>query len=152
MDVLDGPRSHELLDGAMFADIAVTSRGRPYVTPISFIRNGDALFFRSGPGERIDALRADRAACVSVVAFHEDTGGWESVIVRADVSFVDDEETLAAVVAWLLAKYRRYEPALGIALPELAARDSITFTMSLGDMTGRSSGASLAPRTRPGRL
>jgi nitroimidazol reductase NimA-like FMN-containing flavoprotein (pyridoxamine 5'-phosphate oxidase superfamily) len=152
MDVLDGVRSRDLLDEAPYAVIAVTSRGRPYVTPISFVRNGELLCFRSGPGERMDALRADPAACISIVAFHEDTGRWESVLVRGDVSFVADEEECAGVVERLLAKYRRFEPALGIALPELAAPDAVTFTVPISDMTGRSSGSSPVPRTRPGRL
>jgi len=152
MDVLEADCCKELLGRALFADIAVISGGRPYVTPISFVFSGDTLFFRSGPGERMEALGADPAACVSVVAFHQETGAWESVIVRGEVSFLEDEEALGGVVSMLLEKYRRYEPAIGIALPELTAQDAITFSMSLTDMTGRCSGASLVPRTRPGRL
>jgi nitroimidazol reductase NimA-like FMN-containing flavoprotein (pyridoxamine 5'-phosphate oxidase superfamily) len=152
MDVLDGARCRQLLTEALFADLAVISGGGPYVTPISFVRNGDALFFRSGRGERVDALLADPAACLSVVSFDEDSGAWASVIVRGDVVFVEDEETLADVVSLLLAKYRSYEPALGVALPELTSSAAVTFTLDLAGMSGRSSGSSLAPRTRPGRL
>ncbi len=141
-----------LLDEALYATIGVVSDGAPYVTPISFVKSGDALFFRCATGQRVDALRTDLRACVTVVRFFEETGEWESVMVRGTVRFIEDDETKSEVVSLLLEKYRAYEPAMGVALPELPIDDAVTFCIAVDDMSGRNSGRSLAPRTRPGRL
>jgi len=152
MDTLSEERVRALLEELLFADIAVVSDGAPYVTPVSFVRRDEALFFRCGPGERVEALRSDPRACLSLVRFYEETGEWESVIVRGEIEFIDDSQLQADVTALLLSKYRRYEPAMGVALPEVPDDNAVTFSMRLDDVTGRSSGRSIAPRTRPGRL
>ena len=152
MDILPSDRCLELLDEALYGDLAMVADGEPYVTPISFVLHGDGLFIRSGPGRRISALRTEPAVCLSVVAFSPETGEWESVLINGDIEFVEDPNEQAEVVALLLNKYRAYEPAMGVALPEFPGEEAVTLRLGLDQMTGRNSGGSLAPRTRPGRL
>ena len=152
MDVLSENRVSELLDSALYAHVAVVSRGDPYVTATSFVRLGDSLYLRSFPGERLDALRAHPRASLSVVEFDEASGTWESVVVKGDVTFIDDSRLAQDVVSAFFEKYRRYEDALsgGAVQPPLGQAEIIGVSME--QVSGRSSGKWLEPPVRPGRL
>ena len=166
METLPQIRIDHLLDSAKFADVAVVSGGDPYVSPLSFVRHEDSLYFRCAPGERIDALKAHPRASVSIVEFDEDTGGWESVLVRGEVSFVDDDQVGDAIVALFLEKYDEYTSELGavirldendagphfIGAAEVPRGVAVLFRLEMREVSGRTSGRWMTPGTRPGRL
>jgi len=152
MDTLSPDRCRQLLEEAVYGDLAMVADGVPYVTPISFVLVRDGLYIRSGPGRRLAALHTNPTVCFSVVDFSSETGEWASALVTGDVEFVDAPECEAEAVALLLAKYRAYEPAMGVALTEFPGSQTVTLWLSTSETTGRNSGGSLAPRTRPGRL
>jgi hypothetical protein len=153
MEELPAARVDQLLDSARFAHIAVVSDGDPYVSPLSFVRFEDSLYFRCTQGERIEALRAHPRASVSIVEFDDETG--------------EDDHTEDAVVVLFLDKYRDYTPALGsgprlhtfddagigwIGTAEVPPGDAVLFSLEMGEVTGRTSGRWMTPGTRPGRL
>ncbi len=167
MRELASDRIDHLLERAKFAHVAVISNGDPYVSPLSFVRHEDSLYFRCAPGERVDALAAYPRASVSVVDFDPDTGGWESVLVRGDVTFIEGELTEDAVVVLFLEKYKGYMPELGsgarlleeddagigwVGAPEVPRGEAVLFRLSMGEVTGRVSGRWKTPETKPGRL
>ena len=167
MEELPAARVDQLFDSARFAHIAVVSDGDPYVSPLSFVRFEDSLYFRCTQGERIEALRAHPRASASIVEFDDETGAWESVLVRGDASILEDDQTEDAVVVLFLDKYRDYTPALGsgprlhtfddagigwIGTAEVPPGDAVLFSLEMGEVTGRTSGRWMTPGTRPGRL
>lgn len=152
MDVLPEQRINELLDEAIYAHIAVVSGDEPYVTATSFVRLDDGLYFRSFPGERVSAMRANPRAALSVVDFDKRTGTWESVIVRGAVTFSDDSRANQDVVAAFFEKYQAYEDALSGGAVQPPLGEAAIFRVSLDEVTGRSSGKWLDPPIRPGRL
>ncbi len=167
MEELPAARIDQLLDSAKFAHVGVVSGGDPYVSPLSFVRYDDALYFRCAPGERVDALLGHPRAAVSIVEFDDATGAWESVLVRGDVSFIENDMTEDAVVVLFLEKYRDYTQALGsgprlhsfddagigwIGTAEVPPGEAVLFSLAMREVTGRTSGRWMTPGTRPGRL
>ena len=166
MESLPETQISQILDQAKFAHVAVISGGDPYVGPLSFVRYDDSLYFRTVEGERVDAMRVHPRAAASIVEFDEETGAWESVLVRGNVTFLDNEQTDDAVVVLFLDKYREYHSALGagprlddedaasgwIGSPEVSKDDSVVFRIEMREVTGRTSGRWMTPGTRPGRL
>lgn len=167
METLPAARIDQLLDSARFAHIAVVSNGDPYVSPLSFVHFEDSLYFRCTPGERVDALLAHPRASASIVEFEDETGAWESVLVRGEVSFIDDDQTEDAIVVLFLDKYRDFQPTLGsgprlhtfddagigwIGTAEIPPGDAVLFGVEMGEVSGRTSGRWMTPGTRPGRL
>lgn len=165
-DLPDG-RIDFLLDDAKFAHLAVVSNGDPYVSPLSFVRHENSLYFRCGPGERVEALRAHPSATASIVEFDDETGAWESVLVRGEVTFVDSEMTEDAVVVLFLEKYSDYSSELGsgahlsdaeefdigwVGSAEVPRGEAVLFRLAMGEVTGRTSGRWMTPETKPGRL
>ncbi len=166
MEPLSDDRMDQILDLAKFAHLAVVSDGDPYVGPLSFVRYEDALYFRTVPGERVDALQLHPRAAASIVEFDDETGAWESVLVRGDVSFLGNDWSDDVVIVLFLEKYRDYTSELGSG-PRLGAQDAamgwvgtlevgrdaaIVFSLAMREVTGRTSGRWMTPGTRPGRL
>ncbi len=166
MEPLPDARIDQILDSAKFAHLAVVSGGDPYVGPLSFVRYQDALYFRTVPGERVDALQLYPRAAASIVEFDDETGAWESVLVRGDVNFLENDGSDEAIVVLFLDKYRDYTSGLGsgprldaqdaamgwVGTPEVGRDAAIVFGVAMREVTGRTSGRWMTPGTRPGRL
>ncbi len=166
MEPLPDARVDQILDSAKFAHLAVVSDGDPYVGPLSFVRYEDALYFRTVPGERVDALELHPRAAASIVEFDDETGAWESVLVRGDVSFLGSDWSDDVVIVLFLEKYRDYTSELGsgprlgaqdaamdwVGTPEVGRDAAIVFSLAMREVTGRTSGRWMTPGTRPGRL
>jgi nitroimidazol reductase NimA-like FMN-containing flavoprotein (pyridoxamine 5'-phosphate oxidase superfamily) len=139
-----------ILTEGRIAHIASTSQGEPYVTPMSFVMIDDDLFFRTGPGRRVDALRASPRACIEVTILREGDA-WESVIFWGEARFIDDPAERATIVAALLHKYHT-DTVLGASTPSIVPTDLPIVGITPEDVAGRASGGGLTSKTRPGRL
>jgi nitroimidazol reductase NimA-like FMN-containing flavoprotein (pyridoxamine 5'-phosphate oxidase superfamily) len=153
MEELDTHECEKLLDEGLVAHLATVAEGEPYVTPLSYVYMDGALYFRSGPGRRLDALRRHPRVCVEVSRFDTDTGDWESVLAWGYARLIEDPQLGSEVVARLFEKYR---PVMGSAvrfsLFEPVAGFEALLEVRPERLSGRSSGKGLSPRTRPGRL
>jgi nitroimidazol reductase NimA-like FMN-containing flavoprotein (pyridoxamine 5'-phosphate oxidase superfamily) len=149
MTALDAARCREVLDRARVAHIAQIAGGEPYVTPMSFVMLEGDLVFRTAPGQRVEALRADPRVCIEVTVIAADES-WESVVLRGRARLDDDPTREAAVVAALLAKYHSDSP-LAYATPEALPAERQVVTIQIDEVSGRTSGSG-PETTRPGRL
>ena len=153
MDELSRDESLTLLDESMVAHLGLIADGEPYVTPMSFVREGETILFRTTAGRKLDALRKHPSVCLEVSAFDEETGDWASVIVSGTAEEVTDPVTKQRAVDGL---FRRYARAIGDPLSRGGLQplpgSSYVVEMSIDEITGLSSGRGFAPRTRPGRL
>jgi nitroimidazol reductase NimA-like FMN-containing flavoprotein (pyridoxamine 5'-phosphate oxidase superfamily) len=144
--------SLDLLDRAEVAHVAVIADGEPYVSPISFVRHGEELMLRTGPGRRLDALRHNPLICLEVTEV-DDVGGWMSVIVSGRARRIDDEMGEAHAVRLLLEKYKELEgPVTQWTVPELLPGTAAVLVISMDRLSGRGSGSGPERQTRPGRL
>lgn len=153
MEELTPNQSKRLLSEEPVAHLAVSSEGEPYVTPISFVHVPGQIIFRTGPGRRLDALKNEERVCIEVSRYSSDSGDWESVIAWGKPKVVSDPGLEAEAIGMLLVKYRKvFGTALAFAKPNPLAPQEVVVAVDLEKMTGRSSGAGFAPKTRPGRL
>lgn len=142
--------SARILDEGRVAHIAVLAAGEPYVTPMSYVIVDGHMYFRTGPGRRVDALRASPRVCVEVTILREDDA-WESALFWGEARFVDDAARRADVVAALLRKYHTAS-ALGSSSPSFLREEHPIIAITPESTTGRASGRDLGPKMRPGRL
>ncbi|HEU4319633.1 MAG TPA: pyridoxamine 5'-phosphate oxidase family protein [Acidimicrobiia bacterium] len=153
MDDLTREESLALLDESKVAHLGVVSDGEPYVTPMSFVRDGETLLFRTVPGRKLEALRNHPSVCIEVSSFDDETGDWVSVIVTGTAAEVLDSATKQRAIDGL---FRRYSSAIGDPLRpgglQPLPRSSHVVGVTIEKITGLSSGRGFSPRTRPGRL
>jgi nitroimidazol reductase NimA-like FMN-containing flavoprotein (pyridoxamine 5'-phosphate oxidase superfamily) len=142
-----------ILAGQPVAHLGIMIDGAPYVTPMSYVVDGERILFRTMPGKKLDGIRANPAVCVETAEFDPDTGAWASVIVRGTARLVDDPDTRRDVVARL---YEKYEKVMGSPLSGgnglIPLGNPYVVEVPIDEITGMSSGRGIRVRTKPGRL
>lgn len=153
MEPITKAQCHRLLAEEPVGHLAVIADDEPYVTPISFVHMNDALYLRTGPGRRLSSLLAGGRCCIEVSRYANEQGDWESVLVWGHPELVEDSGEEADAIGLLLVKYRKvFGSALAFSRPTPLAPKEVVVKVPVEEISGRSSGAGFAPRTRPGRL
>ena len=142
----------EVLANQPVAHLGIVIDGSPYVTPMSYVFDGERILFRTMAGKKLDGIRANPAVCIETADFDPDTGAWVSVIVRGTARLVDDPDTRRDVVARL---YEKYEKIMGSPLSGgggLMPLDPYVIEVPIDEISGMCSGRGMRVRTKPGRL
>ena len=153
MDEITESEALQFLTESMVAHIGVIVDEEPYVTPISFVVEGNRVLFRTKSGKRFEAIEANPAVCIEVSVFDETTGDWTSVVVRGKAQERTDEATASRTIDLL---FEKYADALGSPLSHGGLQPMAAFPhvieVPIENMTGMTSGRGFSYRTRPGRL
>ena len=153
MEPLTAGQAMRFLDESLVAHIGVVSAGVPYVTPMSFVVDGDRILFRTKPGKRHEAMLENPAVSIEVSIFDEETGDWTSVIVVGKAAEARDNATILLTVQLL---FQKYGTVLGSPLSRGEIQPMASFPhvveVPIDEITGMNSGGGFAMRTRPGRL
>lgn len=154
MHELNHEESHALLAKGDVAHVGVVVDGEPYVTPVSYVLIGGDIYFRTGEGRRLTAIRDAERVCIEVCRTDAGAAHWDSVIAWGSPEVVTDEGVAADVAAGLLEKYRPLIPSpLAFSwAPPGGSRGAATVRVALDTVTGRSSSGGFGPEMRPGRL
>lgn len=145
--------AREFLESSYVIHFAVIADGEPYVTPMSFVVDGDRLLFRTKPGRRFSAIESQPVVSLEASRFDADTGDWMSVIVRGTATEVTDDDTIQKTHDLL---FHKYEQAMGPLLsrgaePGLPLTPH-AFEVSIDEISGRVSSRGFSLPTRPGRF
>ncbi len=143
-----------LLKHELVGHLGIVDDGEPYVTPISFVHSGSAIYLRTGPGRRLAAIEANARVCVEVSRFAGDDGAWESVVLWGAAAVLDDDDDDAReAVGLLMFKYRKvFTATAALTEPEALAPDEVVLRIPIEHMSGRRSAAGFGEHLRPGRL
>ncbi len=153
IDTISTEEAFAVLQAAPVAHLGVVVEGDPYVTPMSFVVDGQRILFRTLPGRKLEGLRAHPSVCIEASRYDESTGDWVSVVVRGTARVADDEATGQATIDGLMTKYRK---VLGSALQAGGIHPVVglpyVVEVTIDEISGLSSGRGFGVRTRPGRL
>lgn len=153
MEQLSREEALEVLQTVPVAHLGMLDGGEPYVTPMSFVLEGDRIFFRTMAGRKLDALRENPTVCIEASRYDEETGDWESVIVRGEAIETEEDELRQEVVSGLLRKYEKVvgSPLSGGGMRPLEGLPHV-LVVEMREVSGMTSGRGWSRRTRPGRL
>jgi nitroimidazol reductase NimA-like FMN-containing flavoprotein (pyridoxamine 5'-phosphate oxidase superfamily) len=153
MESVSREEALEVLTGQPVAHLGIVVDGIPYVTPMSFVLDGDRILFRTMAGKKLDGIRANPAVCIETADYNPETGDWVSVIVRGTARLVDDPETRRDLIVLLYDKYEKVmgSPLSGGGLLPLGGTPYV-IEVPIDEITGMSSGRGIHVRTKPGRL
>lgn len=153
MEPLDRDEALLLLGKTPVAHLGLVSEGEPYVTPMSFVLDGDRILFRTQAGRKLRAIGENPRVCIEVSRFDEDSGDWVSVIVSGTATLTNDRHTGEIIVQKLFDKYSK---ALGSPLTHGGLQPvpglPHIIEVEIEEISGMTSGRGFSPRTRPGRL
>lgn len=143
--------AQQLLDHQPVARIGVVVDGDPYVTAIAYVVDDGEVLFRTGPGQRLDAIRSHPRVCVEVSSYDVQTGEWSSAIILGDAAVVDDPDRSAQAERLLRDKYRRLSSS-ALVFPAEAPEEGWIVAVTMDELSARTSGSGLQREHRPGRL
>lgn len=143
-----------VLESQPVAHLGLVIDGDPYVTPMSYVIDGDRILFRTMAGMKLDGIKESPRVCVEVSSFDENTGDWTSVIVRGTARLVDDPNTRQDTISRLYEKYERVmgSPLSGGGGLMPLGGSPYVIEVPIDEITGMSSNGGFSVRTKPGRL
>ena len=153
MEPLAPEKARSLLETAMVGHLGVVADGEPYVTPISFVVDGNRILFRTKVGRKLAAIDQSPRVCLEICHVDEESGDWESVLVTGSAQAVDDRPTGELTVHLLYEKYSRWlgSPLDRGGLQTLPGWPQVV-AIEIDSISGVSSHDGFSSRTRPGRL
>lgn len=153
MEPISEEEARQFLEEALVAHIGVVTDGEPYVTPMSFVVDGDRILFRTKPGRRFEGMTDNPKVCIEASRFDEESGDWISVIIIGEAEERNDNETRDRALQLLINKYSK---SLGSPLGRGGMQPMAGFphvvAVSIDEISGMCSGRGFSYRTRPGRL
>lgn len=154
MEPLSREEALELLENQPVAHLAVIRDGRPYVTPMSFVLDGEIILFRTMAGEKLEGIKSNPSVCVEVSSYDEVSGDWVSAIVSGEASEVLDDDVRAKTTSLLFSKYG---DVLGSPLSHGGGMRPLqgfphVIQVVIEEISGMTAGSAWSARTRPGRL
>ena len=141
-----------LLANEPVAHVGVVSEDAPYVTPISFVWSDDALWFRTMPGRRLDAMMANPKVSCEISRFDVRSGHWESVIIEGTAEPMEDHVMEEEVMNAIRAKYRRITRMALDLPPDVLPNVGIIMRVAPTRVSGRGSGRGVIGSELPGRI
>lgn len=131
---------------APVAHIGVIAGEEPYVTAVSFVVVGRELRFRTGPGRRLEALKAHPRVCVEACRVDAESGEWMSAVAWGESRELTSPDVVSETVELLLAKYRDLlgDPIRFTGLQPLPAYPHVV-AVELDTVTGMRSGSPIRP-------
>lgn len=130
--VLPPEQIEELLRSAIVGRIAccghgTTGDGRPYLVPLAYGYDGEAVYAHSGPGRKLELMRAEPRVSFEVDAA-EASDRWRSVIAEGTFEELTDPDELSRALRVIYP-----EPA---AIPDLGGQ-TVVFRIRLTAKSGR---------------
>jgi nitroimidazol reductase NimA-like FMN-containing flavoprotein (pyridoxamine 5'-phosphate oxidase superfamily) len=125
---LDPDGIESLLATSIVGRIACNQPGdRPYLVPLAYAYDGESVYAVSGPGRKLDLMRADPRVSFEVDRV-EQSDRWQSVVAEGEFEEVTDADEIQMVVALL-------EGATGV--PVVMGAHSVVFRIRLTAKSGR---------------
>lgn len=125
---LDPERIEALLAGSIVGRIACNAAGEgPYLVPLAYAYDGESVYAVSGPGRKLDLMRADPRVSFEVDDV-ERADRWQSVVAEGAFEEVTDPDEIQMAIGLL-------EGATGV--PVVMGDHSVVFRLRLTNKSGR---------------
>lgn len=125
---LEPERIEQLLARSVAGRIACNAPGeRPYLVPLAYAYDGESIYAVSGPGRKIDLMRADPRVSFEVDQI-EQADRWQSVVTEAEFEEVADAGEIQLAIGLI-------EGATGV--PVEMSDHSVVFRLRITAKSGR---------------
>ena len=109
MKMLNNDEARHLFQAARVGRLGCIVNGEPYVVPVNYHLEGDALYSHSLPGLKITGLRENPNACVQVDEVESDLH-WRSAIAFGKYEEITQPNERAEILTNLLRKFPMLTP------------------------------------------
>ena len=107
----------------------------PYVVPINYLLEDDAVYSHSLPGKKIAAMRSSPRVCLQVDQIFDELH-WRSAIAFGHFEEIHSQVERRAVIDKLLLRFPKLTPVESMIVEDAYAPDSVVFRIRVGNVTG----------------
>jgi nitroimidazol reductase NimA-like FMN-containing flavoprotein (pyridoxamine 5'-phosphate oxidase superfamily) len=125
--------AHQLLAEETVAHLGCVANNEPYVVPINYVFEDDAIFSHSLPGLKIEALRIQPRLCLQVEQIKNNIK-WRSAQVFGDFEEIDSPEERRYVLNKLSARFPLLTPVESVR--DSNDKDCIVFRVVIDRISG----------------
>jgi nitroimidazol reductase NimA-like FMN-containing flavoprotein (pyridoxamine 5'-phosphate oxidase superfamily) len=135
MKMLNNDEARRVFQAARVARLGCIVNGEPYVVPVNYHLDGDALYSHSLPGLKISGLRENPSACVQVDEIESDLH-WKSAIAFGRYEEITKPNERADILNKLLHKFPMLTPVESAITIEGSPAEVIVFRIRIERLTG----------------
>jgi nitroimidazol reductase NimA-like FMN-containing flavoprotein (pyridoxamine 5'-phosphate oxidase superfamily) len=139
MKALLEEEARALLSACRVGRLGCVDNGEPYVVPINYVFEDEAIYSHSLPGRKIEALRAYPRSCLQVDEIENDFS-WRSVIAYGNFEEIRIPSERRSILGKLLARFPQLTPVESVMAQDASAPDSVVFRIRIDRMTGVAEG------------
>lgn len=133
-------RAEELLKKGKIAHLGcVLENGEPYVVPVNYIFSDGQIYVHSLPGQKLDALRANRKVCMQVEEI-ENSCRWQSVIAFGEFQEVKRANEKIKILQKFNERFKQLTPVEAMIEEEWNPGGIIVFRIGVKRITGMAEG------------
>jgi nitroimidazol reductase NimA-like FMN-containing flavoprotein (pyridoxamine 5'-phosphate oxidase superfamily) len=133
--LLNDAEALEVIKAGKIGRLGCIDNDEPYVVPINYLFDEDAIYSHSLPGKKIDAMRAHPRACLQVDHIDDDFH-WRSAIAFGNFEEMDRPRDRRNILGKLLRRFPQLTPVESRIVQDAAAPDSIVFRIVVDRVTG----------------
>lgn len=139
MRALQEDESRALLSACRIGRLGCIDNGEPYVVPINYVFEDEAVYSHSMLGRKIEAMRAHPRACLQVDEIESDFE-WRSVIAYGTFEEIRIPTERKSILRKLLARFPLLTPVESVMAHDAGAPDSVVFRIRIDRITGVAEG------------
>ena len=133
--VLSETETRALIAAGRVGRLGCVDDGEPYVVPINYLFEDDAIYGHSLLGRKITALRAHPRACLQVDQV-ESNFRWRSAIAFGHFDEIASELERKQILHKLLRSFPLLTPVESVSAKEAASPEVIVFRIRVDRVTG----------------
>jgi uncharacterized protein len=132
---LSPEESYSLLRGSRVARLGCFDGAGPYVVPVNYVFDGEAVYVHSLPGRKVAAMRENPRVCLQVDEIRGDFD-WRSVIAFGLYEELNDPEERAHALGLLLSLFPRLTPVESLVASDAAPPSIVVFRIRIERISG----------------
>lgn len=133
---LSEKKTKYLLENSKIAHLAcVLESGEPYVVPVNYIFKEDRIYIHSLPGQKLDALRTNRKACIQVEEI-VDGCRWKSAIAFGEFQEIKKINEKIKVLQEFTARFKRLTPVEAMIEENWNPGAVVVFCINVNQISG----------------
>ena len=133
--ILSDTEARDVIKAGKVGRLGCIDNEEPYVVPINYLVDEDAIYSHSLPGKKIDAMRAHPRACLQVDRIDDDFH-WRSAIAFGRFEEIERPNDRRIFLGKLLSNFPKLTPVESRIVQDAAAPDSIVFRIVIDRVTG----------------
>ena len=133
--ILSDAEAHQVIKIGKVGRLGCVDKGEPYVVPINYLIEDNAIYSHSLPGKKIDAMRDHPRICLQVDHIDDDFH-WRSAIAFGNFEEIQLPRERRDILRKLLERFPQLTPVEAKLVQDSAAPDSVVFRMIVDRITG----------------